>query len=137
MTTYATGKKRPQKTGRAPKYRNKRIQTVYGWFDSKGELQRYLYLLDAEKRGVIDNLKRQVPFSLDVNGDHICDYVADFTYTIIKNCQRIGDHIVEDYKCVFTDVFILKKKLMKAVHGIDVRTITTCTEDPCKVDNLV
>lgn len=137
MTIYATGKKRPPKSGRAPKYHNKRIQTVYGWFDSKGELQRYLYLLDAEKRGVIDNLRRQVAFSLDVKGSHICDYIADFTYTITQNCQCIGTHIVEDYKCVFTDVFVLKKKLMKAVHGIDVRIVTNCTEDPCKVDNLV
>jgi hypothetical protein len=49
-----------------------------------------------------------------VNGILICTYIADFTYT------RDGKYIVEDFKGVLTDVFKLKRKLMKAIFNIDI-----------------
>ncbi len=125
--------KSAKKSGKAKRFTGKqnRFQTVDGWFDSKGEWQRWVWLRAAESAGNIKDLKRQVVFHLDVAGVHICDYVADYTYTVIANGPRLGLHVVEDYKGpIVTDVFKLKAKLMKGVHGIDVRISKSPTEWP-------
>ena len=72
------------------------------------------YVLAAQKAGEIDELARQVRFRLDVNGVHVAVYVADFTYV------RDGERITEDVKGAITPVYRLKKKLMKACHGIEI-----------------
>lgn len=97
------------------KYGNKPVEIDGIRFDSTRESKRWQELKLLEKAGVISDLKRQVTFRLDVNGQHICRYIADMVY------QENGLLIVEDVKGVQTDVFKIKAKLMKAVHGIDVR----------------
>ena len=67
-----------------------------------------------EKAKDIQDLKRQVRYSLDVNGVHICFYVADFTYL-----ER-GALVVNDSKGYRTKDFILKSKLMLACHQIKI-----------------
>lgn len=97
-------------------------------FDSKGEYQRYTFLKDAENRGLISNLKCQVPFKIDVNGMHICKYIADFTY-LKKGSLEL---IVEDCKSEFTSknpVFRLKKKLMLAALNIDIKITKIAPEN--------
>jgi len=71
--------------------------------------------------GLIRDLKAhpQVRFSLDVNGQHIADYLCDFKYFDIER----GAEIVEDTKGIITDVARMKLKLMAAVHGVDVELI--------------
>ncbi len=108
---------------RRSKYGNKKV-TAFGMkFDSKGEYARYLFLKDAEKQGNIINLQCQVAFKIDVNGQHICKYIADFTY-LVNNVM-----IVEDFKGIETAIFRLKKKLMLAVLNIDVKVIKIHTEE--------
>jgi len=98
------------------KYGNKRI-TVNGiHYPSEGEYKRECQLKIQQKAGVIKDLKRQVTFKLEVNGDLICRYVADWTYIIVET----EVFAVEDYKGIVTPMFKLKKKLMKACHGIDI-----------------
>ena len=65
-------------------------------------------------------LKLQVPFVLieKNNKERECKYVADFVYTNAKS----GERIVEDVKGMQTEVFKIKKKLMKEVHGIEIKT---------------
>lgn len=109
---------------RAGKYNNHRIKTVHGWFDSKGELSRWLFLLDCEKRGQIEDLRRQVTYPLEVNGEKVCDYVADFVYS------KKGFVFVEDFKGMITDVFRLKAKLFRAVYGYDIRVVKSPTAAP-------
>lgn len=88
-------------------------------FDSKGELQRYLFLLAAQERGEISNLKRQVPYKMVVNGALICTYKADHVY---KDANRI--EVVEDFKGMPPQpIFKLKMKLLKALHNINVRIV--------------
>lgn len=96
------------------KYRN--VPTVVDGirFDSKREAARWSELKLLEKAGKIEDLQRQARYELRVNGALICHYNADFIY--IENGQRI----VEDAKGVRTREYKLKKKLMKAVHGIDI-----------------
>lgn len=83
-------------------------------FDSKAEMNRYVFLTSMED---VKNLQRQVRFVLKVNGIVICKYRADFVY----DC--LGERIVEDVKNSFLAKgrdFIKIKKLMKAIHGIDI-----------------
>jgi len=82
-------------------------------FASKGEMQRWAELLILERAGEISHLCRQIPFSIDVNGVHICRYFADFQYR-----TRGGSLVTEDWKGYRTPAYRLKKKLMLAVHGI-------------------
>lgn len=98
------------------KYGNKKIKVGDIVYASKNEYRRECELKLQERAGIIKDLQRQVEFSIDVNDMHVCKYVADWTYAIVKTNARV----VEDFKGVETDTFKLKSKLMKACHGIDV-----------------
>ena len=97
------------------KYRN--IKTVVDGhlFDSRREATRYAVLKQLEKQGDIQNLTLQPRFMLKVNDVKVADYVGDFAYI------EKGVGVVEDVKGMKTPVYQLKKKLMKAIHGIEVR----------------
>ena len=104
------------KNNRRPqKYGNVTVESTDGFFDSKAEYTRWCQLKLLERGGVIRNLERQVRFSFDLNGVHICNYFADFAY--FENDERV----IEDRKGVETDVFKLKAKMMLAFYGIKVR----------------
>lgn len=92
-------------------------------FDSKREASRYCELKMMQRAGEISDLELQPVFRLEVPDARvggfmfICRYIADFRY--LKN----GEVVVEDAKSPATaklEVFRLKKKLMRALHGIDV-----------------
>jgi hypothetical protein len=97
------------------KYGNVKIEIDGIIFHSKGEANRYLELKHLMRGGVISRLELQPKFTIAINGYKICDYIADFSY--IEN----GDRIVEDFKGHRTDVYKLKKKLVKALYGVDIR----------------
>lgn len=107
------------KKKKASKYHNEK--TLYDGirFDSKKEAGRWQELRLWELTGTIQMLRRQVPYTITVNGFKICRFIADFAYV-----PRSGQpEIVEDVKSKMTrrlPVYRLKKKLMKAVHGIDI-----------------
>jgi hypothetical protein len=93
-------------------------QTVDGIrFDSKKEAQRYRELKLSERAGVISGLRWQVPFRLEINGHHITTYKADFVY------DEQGKQVVEDTKGMRTRVFLMKKKMMKAQYGIEIKEL--------------
>lgn len=96
------------------KYGNERTDDG---FDSKREARRYRDLCLREKANEISDLHRQVPFRIDIKDEHVCTYKADFTYV------EGGALVVEDTKGYRTPVYRLKKKLMKAVHGIEIREV--------------
>ena len=98
------------------KYRNKKTRVGALVFDSKLEAARYVDLKKLEEGGVISGLQCQVPFKIEVNDQLICKYIADFTYL---NCDR--KKIVEDAKGKRTDVYMLKKKMMRAILGIEIQ----------------
>ena len=100
-----------------PKFRNKKTVIDGITFDSKKEATRYGQLKLLQQCGQIDNLKMQVPFVIEIGGKKICTYKADFTY--IEKSR----YVVEDVKGMKTPVYNLKKKLMKAIHGIDIKEI--------------
>ena len=86
-------------------------------FASKAEMHRYQELRRMEQAGVIHNLERQVRYPLVVNGVKVCTYVADHRY------EEGGETVIEDCKGCVTQVYVIKRKLMAAVHGIEIREV--------------
>ena len=105
------------------KYGNKRTVVDGITFDSNAEARRWSYLRLMEKAGEISGLERQVSFAL-VEGVRFAGearkrpairYVADFTY--VENSRLV----IEDVKGVETPEFRLKRHLMLALHGREIR----------------
>lgn len=96
------------------KYHARRTQIDGIFFDSMGEASRYQELRLNEHAGQISNLRCHVKYALDVNRVRVGYYEADFVY--VEN----GKEIVEDFKGVRTPVYRLKKKMMKAIYGIEI-----------------
>lgn len=123
------------------KYKAKKV-TVNGiTFDSKKEAARYRELSLLERAGKITELQRQVKFELipsqRIDGkvvERACTYVADFVYQIPYHYQYENEDgnpvfaggfeiVVEDTKGFKTKDYIIKRKLMLYVHGIQVKEI--------------
>lgn len=92
-------------------------------FASRREATRYAALRLMEKAGEIRLLECQPRYRIDVLGVHVCDYVGDFRYYEANSKRDSFRLVVEDCKSepTKTAVYRLKKKLMAAVHGIEVR----------------
>lgn len=108
--------------GSGEKFNNTHCEYDGKKFDSIQEMKRYKYLLMLQNLGRITDLQTQVRFEL-LSTTHICGqvqrktvYIADFVY---KN-TKTGEQVVEDVKGARTDVYLLKRKLMFLVHGIEV-----------------
>lgn len=106
---------------RTRKYRN--VPTVVDniRFDSKAEARRYGELKLLERVGEISRLELQPKFGLTVGGIHVCDYVGDFQYLD----KKAGAWVTEDVKssATKTPVYRIKKKLVKALYGVDIREV--------------
>lgn len=123
------------------KYYNVKTRALDGTvFDSYKEARRWDELLLLQRAGKITDLQRQVRYELipaqyvtyerySKKGQRLkdgvrllerkVDYVADFVYTIAET----GENIVEDAKGMRTKDYILKRKLMLAVHGIRIKEV--------------
>lgn len=121
------------------KYKAKKTIVDGITFDSKKESKRYQELKLLEKVGNISNLQTQVKYVLipsqyEGTGEYYTkgihkgeekkrlvekevSYYADFVY------EQDGQTIVEDAKGVKTDVYILKRKLMRYIHGIAIKEV--------------
>ncbi len=90
--------------------------------DSKKEAKRYGQLKIRLKIGELIFLARQVEFSFHIEGQKIASYFADLVY---MEAGKSG-LIVEDVKSPptrLTPAYRLKKKMMKAQHGIIIREV--------------
>ena len=65
---------------------------------------------------MIQDLELQPKFKLEVNGVHITTYYADFRY---HDNERRAE-VVEDVKGMRTQIYIIKRRLMKAIHDIEI-----------------
>lgn len=100
------------------KYSNVRTTVDGIAFDSKAEARRWTQLSVMAAAGLISDLKRQVPFKLEVNGIVIGKYLADFTYITHDVLNYLT---VEDCKGVETQMFKWKAKHFKAQYGIEIK----------------
>lgn len=84
-------------------------------FDSAGEARRYQDLLLLQRAGTISGLVLQPSFAITLNGVHVCKVVLDFSYI------QDGKRVYEDFKGYDTPVSRLKRKLLRAQFGIEVK----------------
>ena len=113
------------------KYGNKKTVAEGVSHASKKQALRWIELRQAERDGKIRNLRREVTYRLEVNGHLICKYIADHVYEeLISDFCGVNvdlwDPIVEDVKSAITKKkrdYRIKYKLMKALHGIDIREV--------------
>ena len=111
-----------KKTDKQSKYRSVKSVCSHGikWDSNRERTHFYTALRPMEIAGVITELSRQVRFKFELNGVKICSYIADFTY------KQDGKLVVVDVKSKYTSklpVYRIKKKLMLAVHGIEVKEV--------------
>lgn len=85
-------------------------------FHSKKEAHRYLELKAMQAGGLIRDLELQPAYDLAISGVKLCRYIADFKYFDLSTKQEV----VEDVKGHRTQEYILKARLMLAIHGIEV-----------------
>lgn len=115
---------------RSGKYNAKKT-TILGEekpFDSAGEARQWNALRARQLRGEIKDLERQPVYELVWNGVLICRYKPDFRYFewALLDVPIDGDNwgwrlVVEDYKGVKTEAFVIKEKAMLACFGIKIR----------------
>lgn len=114
MAARSTSRYRPR--GRS-KFNNRKTWTADGLLmDSAAEATRYEELRLQQQAGVIANLEHHHRYPLSINGLLIAYYEADFDYDDLER----GSHVVEDVKGVKTDVYQLKKKMLRALYGIEI-----------------
>ena len=122
-----TVRRRAQKGGiaitAAPnKYGAKRVFVEgEGWFDSKAEMKRWNVNKLRQAMGEISNLRRQVPYCLEVNGVCVGIITVDIDYF------EDNAHVVEDVKggrATATQAYKLRRRLFEALYpGIEFREI--------------
>jgi len=107
------------------KYKNVKTEVDGIKFDSKKEAKRWQELKLLEASGEIDQLMRQIKYELIPSykfpTERAVNYVADFVYL-----TRVGEAwtwIVEDAKGMRTPDYVIKRKLMRHVHGVIVREV--------------
>ena len=119
------------------KYNAKSVEYDGIKFDSQKEALRYKELSYLLSEGIITDLQRQVKYVLiptqrepDTIGAHggvkqgkllerECSYIADFVYTVVET----GETVVEDTKGFKTKEYLIKKKLMLFVYGIQIKEV--------------
>lgn len=123
------------------KYGNRKIEFGGDTFASKGEWQRWMFLKDAESKGLISGLRKQVEFILIPTqykeevvhlktkdkivrrvAEREVTYVADFVY--FKNYELV----VEDFKGFPDEKYPIKRKMMLFFNGISIREVKKPTE---------
>lgn len=141
-TTSADASVEPKRN----KYGNKKVEFEGVVYDSKKEKDRYIFLRDAENKGVIKDLKRQVTFQLvpakkkeyvkhlktkdkivSVTLQRPITYTADFSFIRVSD----GEYVVEDVKAskfLLTDKYILKKKMLYAFQDILIKEVYNATD---------
>lgn len=120
------------------KYHSRKVTVDGDTYDSMKEYRRFKELSLLERAGAIQNLKRQVKYVLipaqreftleiDKKGnfkkgkllERECAYIADFVYFDMSTCRMT----VEDTKGYRTKDYIIKRKLMLWVHGIQIKEV--------------
>lgn len=105
------------KNDRKQKIRVKGFQSQqYGGFTYHSRAEaRYAQELDFQvKAGEIARWERQIKISLDVNGQHICNYICDFRVFMPDGAVEL--HEVKGFA---TEIFRLKRLLFEATYLVE------------------
>lgn len=90
-----------------------RIDGIY--FRSQKEAKYYGQLKMRKLAGEIRDFKVHEIFSIDINGVHICKMEVDFVIW-----HHSGRYEYVDTKGAITEIWTLKARMLKGLHGIDV-----------------
>lgn len=107
------GRKDFAQSPKPSKHRNKWCEWNGMRFQSMKECERYQALVLLERAGEISNLRRQITYPLIVEGELICNYIADAVYV-----DKHGREVVEDTKSEHTrrlPLYRAKFKLFRAL----------------------
>lgn len=126
------------------KYHAKKVVVDGITFDSEKESKRYLFLRQAQADGIISDLELQPKFELIPaiketyvkhlkTKDKLCERTAQLpiTYTADFEYVKDGERVIEDVKIsksLLPKEFVLKVKMMKYFHNIDVKLVFKPTE---------
>lgn len=110
------------------KYGSSKVEWQGMMFDSKYELQRYLYLLDLQKQGKISGLRRQTQFLLIPKATKLVPKQLKTKVKYVERCVELqslyhndftyledGKYISEEFKSAMTSKladYILRRKMM-------------------------
>jgi hypothetical protein len=119
VTAAARALAAAMKPAKPNKYRNRPVVVDGIRFASEREGRRYSELKLMERAGEIANLRLQPRYQLRVGGVLVTTYVGDFSFDE-RIAEGVWKPVTEDAKGVETDVFKIKRKLLKACLGIDV-----------------
>lgn len=127
------------------KYKNKKVEYDGFGFDSTKEKDRYVFLKDAEKKGIITDLKRQVKFELipSIKEKYVkqlktkekeCERTVQLaiSYTCDFQYKKDGAIVVEDVKASpkFIDpTYILKEKIFRWKFGFSIKRVYKANEE--------
>lgn len=103
------------------KYQNQRVKLDNLLFASKKEARRYCELKLLLRAGEIKDLRMQKKYELipKQGNERSVNYIADFVYFD----NRLNKLVVEDTKGFKTKEYIIKRKLMKFIHQIEIKEI--------------
>lgn len=108
---------RKREAGKNSKYKGIPTETRDGQkFQSHHEANYYNTLLLRKAAREVVDFERQVRFEIVVNGVFICEYYLDFRVVFPDGHV---EHVDTKSEATLTPVYRLKKKLMLAVHGIE------------------
>lgn len=107
----------PQGPSRS-KYRNQRTFYNGRWYSSKKEAERAGELDLLVRSGSVKRWEAQPKFPIVYEGIKICSYIGDF-----KVEYPNGKIVIEDTKGFQTAIYKLKKKLVKAFYGIEIKEL--------------
>lgn len=85
-------------------------------FASKREAARYAVLRQMQSVGLIRGLELQPKFPIEIGGERIATYIADFAY--FKDNARVVEDVKS--KATRTPVYVLKTKLVAALYRIEI-----------------
>jgi len=104
------------------KYNAKKVELDGYVFDSQKEAKYYGNLKAMVKAGLVDRFDVHPQYKLEVNGELIATYKPDFIVWYKNHAARVFD--VKSPPTAKKRDFVLIKKLMKAIHGVEVEVIT-------------
>lgn len=134
---------------RRSKYNNTKVVYDGKKFDSKKERDRYMFLIDAQKRGEICNLETQVKYILipairekyDVELktktvtktrtiQKAITYTCDFRYCVCSTGEQVVEDVKTSPKAASLDkAFVIKEKILFALKGIKIRRVYKANEN--------
>jgi hypothetical protein len=83
-------------------------------FDSKKEMHRYRTLKGMQAQGLIKYFLRRVPFHLPGGVKYLADFLVVY---------KDREPVVEDVKGVKTAMYILKKKQVREIYGVEIQEL--------------